>query len=188
MLRLLAALAACVLAAGCGLPEDDQPRVVTQEDAPLTLVPEVTTTTVMAEGAAEVELYFVATDGRLRAVDREVSERTPRTVLEVLIDGPTAVDPAGLTSSIPTDTELLGATRAETTLTVDLGPATAVIFSIGGAQQLTAFGQIVLTAVELPNVDSVRFLLEGAPFSVPTDEGTSAQPVTARDYASLQPP
>jgi spore germination protein GerM len=178
-------LALGVLAA-CGLPEDDSPRAISADDAPLTIGSEAPTTAAPG-GATDAELWFVSGD-RLVAVDREVSARTPDVVLPALLDGVTAEDPPGLSTAIPDDTVLNRAVVDGVTLTVDIGPAGGGILGISGPVQLRAFGQIVLTALELPGVEGVRFLVDGTAVDAPTEQGSQPGPLTADHYASLLPP
>ena len=173
--------------AACGLQEDESPRAISDADAPLTLGTQPATTVAPA-GAATVELWFTTGD-LLQPVVREVSDRSPEAVLQALLDGVTAEDPSGLSTAIPAETVLNDASVDGSTLTVDLGPAGGAIFNaIAGPGQLAAFGQIVLTALELPGVDGVRFQVDGQPVDAPTQEGSQPGPLTARHYASLLPP
>lgn len=186
--RLLAGLGALVVAAaaGCGLPDDDRPRVIAPDDAPRDLEPSTTTT---PEGGRDrVDLYFVdRQSGVLRAVRRQVEAATSSGVLAALLQGPG--DGAGdLTTSIPSDT-VVNSTRLDgNTLIVDLGPQDGGIVGIGAVEQLQAFAQIVFTATALPEVEDVRFTLEGSPLAATTTDGAvSDRPVDRTDYRSLAP-
>lgn len=186
-LRHAAALVVAFAAlAGCGLPEDQRPRVIAAEDAPLTLDQNAAVESEPGPGTSIVELWLVEGE-RLQPVDRVVQGRTPQAVIGALLQGVTDGDPPAVTTAIPADTRLLSATFDGTTLVIDLGPADAGIFAIGGAEQKAAFAQLVFTALELEGVTGVRFRVDGQPVTAPTDTGAVSGPLTAADFVSLDP-
>jgi spore germination protein GerM len=188
---LLLALVAVVVPLGaCGMPDDDRPRLVAAEDAPIDLTPSTApSSTSTPEGSEGVNVFYIDTDtGLLRQVRRPVEEVTPQTAIAALLSGVGEDDPDNLVSAIPADTQLVGARLEGTVLLVDLAPAQpGGILSVVGATQLQAFAQIVRTVTGLPGVSAVRFLVEGQPISAPTDAGASDEPVDRSDYASLAP-
>jgi spore germination protein GerM len=191
--RLVAALAALLLVAGgCGLPDDDEPRVIGPDEAPLDLAP--TTVTVEADSAGddEVAVFFIDRSSdppRLAPVRRTVPSITPRVAVEQVLVGVLPGDPPAYASSIPQGTVVLESTHENGILTLNLGPAEGGITSIQGQNLLEAFAQIVRTATGVSGVQGVRFRVEGQPISPPTDAGAAEadRPVDRDDYASLAP-
>lgn len=188
---LAAAVAVLVVPLGaCGMPDDDRPRLVAAEDAPIDLTPSTApASTSTPEGSEGVNVFFIDSEtGLLRQVRRAVEDVTPQTAIAALLTGVGEDDPGDLASAIPADTQLVRAQLEGTTLLVDLTPAPpGGILSVVGATQLQAFAQIVRTVTGLPGVSSVRFLVDGQPISAPTDAGASNEPVDRSDYASLAP-
>jgi spore germination protein GerM len=89
-------------------------------------------------------------------------ESTAEAVLTALFEGRTSAETeAGLRTSIPTGTTLLGARIvAQRTLEVDVSEQ---IFDAESEAQIEAVAQIVYTATALQNVDRVRLVVEGEP-------------------------
>lgn len=188
---LLVVVALLTLTGACGVPDDDEPRLIAGDDAPLDLAPSTAPVTAPEVGDDTVAVFFVNRDtGRLAAFARPVDELTPRAAIEQLLLGVTAEDPPELVSAIPPATELLDATVEGSTLTLHLGPAgEGGIQSVGGDQQVQAFAQIVFTATgQTPSgVRDVRFLVGGEPFDAATEAGPSSEPVGRDDYPLLDP-
>ncbi|MBA2283558.1 MAG: GerMN domain-containing protein [Acidimicrobiia bacterium] len=185
-------LAAAVLlvapGAGCGLPDDDRPRVISEDEAPLVLAsPEAASS---GAGRSNAQLYFVNELSRLTIVLRPVPVDDLEEAMEALLAGPTD-DERGraISTAIPVDTVLLDAEiDAETGIaTIDLGPAGGGVSAVGGEEQRTAFAQLVLSAAEVDGVQAVRFEVEGTAIDIPTDAEPTADPVTPADYAALDP-
>lgn len=192
MTRLAAALAAAalVLSAGCGIPDDDEPRVVAAGDAPVDLSPTTEAPEASSpEGGESANVFFIDRDtGLLRQVRRSVERLTPGDVIRSLLAGVREDDDEALTTAIPADTQLVDTSLEGTTLVVNLAPAQpGGILSVVGATQLQAFAQIVRTVTGLSGISSVLFRVEGQPISAPTDSGASDEPVDRGDYASLTP-
>jgi spore germination protein GerM len=198
MIRARAALPAVLLlvagAAACGIPADDGPRAISQEQAPDDLTGDDAVTddgqTLLAD------LYFARFDGsrdNLVAVEREVptggssSTPTPSTVLDVLLSGvqDDDEDASNIVSKIPADTALASPPQlAGGVLTVDLNSA---ISGVQGDGARLAYGQMVCTADALDEVTSVLFSVEGEPVQAPNGEGeTSSNPLTCDSYANLR--
>jgi hypothetical protein len=117
-----------------------------------------------------------------------VLDRTPQSVLNELVKGVTDSDPAGVTTAIPKDTQIVGLDFDGSTLVVTLNNA---FLTITGAEQAHAFAQLVYTVTDL-NVAGVRFRVldtSGAPQDVlpATDVGQKSGPLTRVDFLSLQP-
>lgn len=192
----LAALAAALVAGlvgACGIPADDEPREITQEELPGTTT---TTLEVGEEGQTRsVELWFTRFDGDrdvLTSVEQEVptggesGRPTPATVLDALLSGvPTDGDVApDVVTKIPADTAL--ASQPELLngiLTVDLDSG---ISSVQGNGARLAFGQMVCTVDALEGVEGVVFEIEGDPVNPLVGGGeTSSAPLTCDAYDNL---
>jgi spore germination protein GerM len=196
--RAGAALAFALLgtAAACGIPADDGPRAISEQQIPDEGSVDTGDT---SEGrTVRADLYFASDIGTLVTVRREVpsggsaTTPTPSTVLENLLAGTDPErdepvgDPGDIVSQIPPDTRL--ATRPELEggiLTVDLNGA---INGVQGEGARLAYGQMVCTADALDEVDGVRFTIDGEPVNAPTDTQNSSDPVTCDSYANLRTP
>ena len=189
----LAAVLVAGLVGACGIPADDEPREITQEELPGTAT---TALEVGEEGQTRsVELYFTHFNGDrdvLTTVEREVptggesGRPTPATVLDALLSGvPTdgEVD-ADVVTKIPADTAL--ASQPELLngiLTVDLDSG---IRSVQGDGARLAFGQMVCTVDALEGVEGVVFEIEGDPVNPLVGDGeTSSAPLTCDAYDNL---
>lgn len=187
MRATLAAVAAAVLLASCGIPQDDDPRTLPEGDVPFELLaPATTTTTTMPAPLARVQVFLVRGD-RLVAVGRGVTgPATVARVVDALLTGPTAAESRlGLRSAISNETKLLGVDASGEVVTVDLSNE---FTEVGGQEQLLALAQIVYTLTDLPSISGVRFRLAGQPVEVPRGDGTlTSGALTRSDYASLAP-
>ena len=181
------------LLAGCGLSAERKPSVIASKDLPADLLdPNASTSTTLGQSptTASVLVYFLVQDGtttRLAGVPREVKDAqpTPRPP-----DGapraPTTDEQArGLLTSIPADTVLLDSKLSNGELVINLSRS---LFDIQGQELRNAFAQLVWTSTEIPGVERVRFLVAGAEYRVPDENGIE-QPgaVTRANYLSLAP-
>jgi hypothetical protein len=188
MKRLLVAACCAFVLAGCGLPTDSAPRQVAADKVPPGLLGPSTTQAASDAGTSVATLFFV--DGTsLRSVERSTDTIDPQTILSLLVKGKAADDPSSIRTAIPPNTSVVSTSLDGSVLTVVLSPE---ILSVTGAEQKTAFAQIVYTATALPGVDSVRFRVvdqSGAEQEVhpPTDDGSKPEPVTRSDYGMLSP-
>lgn len=197
MTRTPAALAAVVLlatSAACGIPADDKPR-----DLPEEQVPEADSggADITADGQTLIaDLFFTHFDGdrdKLVPVEREVlavgssSTPTPATVLEALLAGVQSTDEGAgdIVTKIPADTALSGQPElVDGLLTVHLNPA---ISGVTGDGARLAYGQMVCTADALEGVERVVFTVDGERVNPPTGEGpTASRPLMCVDYDSLR--
>jgi germination protein M len=134
------------------------------------------------------EVWFLRGE-QLQAVSR-TSEKTAAvatTALRSLLAGPTSGEAAaGLSTSIPGDTKLLGITVGDGIATVDLS---SEYESGGGSLSMTArLAQVVFTLTQFPTVERVRFELDGQPVHVFSGEGIVLDhPVGREDYDLLLP-
>jgi spore germination protein GerM len=185
----VAVLVAVLAAGGCGLPNDDRPRVIGEQDAPLLLAP----TTQPAEPGegddATVDVFFILREtGQLTTLRRRVPIVTPQTAVDQLLLGLGPDDPSTLSSAIPAGTVQVGSTLDSGTLILDLGPAgEGGLSSVQGQAQLQAFAQLVFTATEVAGVRDVLFRVAGEPIDAATEAGAVGQPVTRADYRGLAP-
>lgn len=168
------------LLAGCGLPPDHNPQLLTSADEPrgARATPKPT-----ASGAARALVYLIH-DGVLVAVSRAVPPHpTPAAVLQALLAGPTLREQdAGLVSAATAGT-VTGQPQAGI-VTVDVPAPDAN--SSGRTDEVAGFGQIVLSLTSLPGITAVRFTREGQPLAVPRADGSlNPAPATRRDYADL---
>jgi spore germination protein GerM len=191
-----AALAVVALGVvGCGIPTDDSPRAISNENVPDDVADDTTEPT-PSQSTVSAPIYLVQSpdDPRLVDVQRRLpagsspaADPDPAAVLEALLTATAnpqeQVD--GITNLIPEDTRLASQPElARGTLVVDL---TNEIFDVEGENQRTAFGQIVCTANRLDGVHFVRFLVNGEPTEVQADSGATSGAVTcADDYERLQ--
>ena len=185
--------AAALGVAACGLPDDNRPRVLGDDDLPRDLS-ESAQAPANEAGGDRVDLFFLLEGERpaLQAVSRRVDQSTPENVINALLQGLIAQqDPAGLTTAIPRTTSLLGSRLEGPTLLLDLGPGSAEggITSIDGPLQVQAFAQIVWTATGLEAVDQVVFFVLGQPIGTLVGDGAvnPGDPVRRADYAFLAP-
>ena len=179
---LLAAVAAC------GLPSDKQPRQIADDKVPFGLLgPSTTSPANTVPGGPNVRLYFL--DGtQVHALNRSVTNKNPQSVLNELVKGLTDSDPAGITTAIPKDTQIVSVAADGATLVVTLNSA---ILNISGAEQKNAFGQLVYTVTDL-DFTGVRFRVTDASgaeqdVATPTDNGVKAGSVDRSDFLTLQP-
>jgi spore germination protein GerM len=172
-------LAFVLLLTACGIPLDSGPRPV-PVDLP---VPGG------FEEAIGVELepvtVFLVRDDQLVGVTRNV--RAPARlvdVIEALVAGATdAEERSGLRTSIPAGTALIDVRREGPIAVIDLS---ADFAAVGGAQEILAVAQFVITTTQIEGIESVSFELQGVRTDVPiTDGALSVEPVTAADYADL---
>lgn len=154
----------------------------TPETVPTTLPPTTTTTTIPTE---KVDLYFI-TGSRLSKIERELEIKSPETVLAALQAGPSSsAASAGLETLMPKADEF--------ELTVTVSPGAAVVnvpasFLDLGEPAKLAFGQIVLTLVEIGRIGGVTFEADGVAIQAIRGDGSSAppgQPVYFDDYQEL---
>lgn len=189
MRRVVLLVGALVVLAACGIPNDGSPRQIADEKVPFDLLgPNTTTPANTVPGGLTVRLYFL-NGTAVEAITRTVTNREPRSVLDELIRGVTETDPAGITTAIPKDTQIVDVATDGTTLVVTLNSA---ILNIAGAEQKNAFGQLVYTVTDL-DFSGVRFRVTDASGNqqdvpTPTDNGAKAGPVDRSDFLSLQKP
>ncbi|MEX2294265.1 MAG: GerMN domain-containing protein [Acidimicrobiales bacterium] len=195
--RLLALVvaAALLVAAGCGVAADGDPRRIEAADLPPDLLdpsPPSTTTIPGSTATASVTVYFILRQGdttRLAPVRREVAAASRAADRINAILAPTSADEQklGLITSIPTDTVLLDTTSvpADDELVVNLSGA---LFDVQGKELANAFAQLVWTVTEIDGVRQVRFKVDGETYRAPNADGIEQDgAVTRGDYNALAP-
>jgi len=135
-----------------------------------------------------VAIFLVTSSGHLVAVTREVpaAQESLAAVLDALVRGPSNTEAAaGLSSSVPAQTTVLGAVvGAGGVATVNLG---GTFGQLVGQAQIQAVAQLVFTATALPGVTSVAFELAGQAVDVPVASGAQVPTANRTQFAPLAP-
>jgi spore germination protein GerM len=197
--RLVGALlgATVLVAAGCGVPDDRAPRVISAAEAPIDLDPAGDQTP--SGGEAEVSLYFVR-EGSLVSVSRAAETETLGDALAALLAGPTEQEATvengvQLTTRIPLETELRDVSESGEIATIILGCAADAtqtpgcgVLGLEGQDQILLFGQLACTADAVPGISGVLFQQELEPLdALLPDAASTAEPVRCFDYRPLFP-
>jgi spore germination protein GerM len=176
---------ASMLMVGCGIGAEDSPRNIRPElldtvEAPAAAVP---------GSGQRVWMIAPQVQGRptqLKAVER-AAVSTPAELLELVLGSVTLQERSErISSAIPQGTELLSARLASNrVLIVDLSKD---LVDVSGELLVDAVAQIVFTAAEFEDVDSVRLLIEGEQREWLRGNGsTSADPLTIFDFPEHNP-
>jgi hypothetical protein len=193
MSRIGRALALAVAASlglpACGVPLDEEPRVI--EDGSVADPEGTAAQPAPAGGASSPKVFFLASTGsqgqeRLAGVSRDVAAQ-PKPVLTELFKGLTPEErDQRLKTSIPADTRLIDTNlEPDGTLAVDVSEE---FFDAKGEAQQAAVAQLVYTATTLRQVRQVRLLVDGQPRDWPRGDGVVvATPLTPFDYPDLNP-
>lgn len=116
------------------------------------------------------------------------TQRIGTAALAGLVAGPSAVErAAGVGTSIPAGTELLGLSIERGTATVNLSGA----FASGGGSlsMFSRLAQVTFTLTQFPTVQGVNLELDGRPIRVFSGEGIVLdRPMTRRSFRDLLPP
>ncbi|GAB1692859.1 GerMN domain-containing protein [Krasilnikovia sp. M28-CT-15] len=180
-MRILRLVPAVVLvAAGCGVPVDEQPRdlrgpgLAYGSSAP---APD-------RFGPAVERLYLVRDGGLVRVVRRVPAARTPQQMLQDLLAGPTSAEHQdGLGSALST-MKIDGMNLSQRRASIEIGRAAE---QGTRSDEILAYGQIVCTLTsQSAEVGTVSFTSGGKPLGVPRGDGSlSSDPLTIADYADL---
>lgn len=182
-----------LLAGGCAIQDDPEPRAIDRSEVPFSLLGTSTTTSTVATTPTAVEMttsiFLVDSDTELltEVVRTVAPPASVRAGLLELLRGPTEEELArGLNSAIARSTVLLGvAGPQDGVVTVDLSDD---LRSIGGQGQRLALAQVVFTATATPEVTGVLFTFEGQPSEVPNGQGESTtEPLDRSDFATFDP-
>lgn len=189
---LLAAVAAAVVAAGCGVPTDASPRALPSSELPPALaVPLVTTLPAPPVGHGHgvyVPVYFLfANNTELREVATPVRQRvTLQTTLQALEAGPSSDQYAdGYETAIPSDSDLevIGpAVRGILPLALD-----SAYYQLSEQFAIYELAQVVYTLSESAiGLKGIQFYRKGAKTGVFAGNGQYITgPVSRNNYASL---
>lgn len=188
--RLIVVAAALLLAGACSAPVDSGPKTLREASIPADLRAETsstTTTTVPTGESEEVTVYFIGNDDRLVPVKRRVSlPVTLEKVLEKLFTPPTTDEAVmGLRTAISPDTTVLGAPIADRIATIDVSKD----FAFGTVEdQITAYAQVVFTALNVGGVTGVLFAVNGQRQEVPQGDGSNqSAPLGRASYPEVTP-
>lgn len=182
------------LLAACGDTSDSSsttgapitvPDTVPDTTLPDTTLPDTTVapTTVAPTLPAEtvtVAAYFVR-DEHLVVVGRDVAAWEGVPVMEAVLAGPTIVEAdLGITTMIPDGTEVLGVEVQGSEATVNLS---SEFESGGGSLSMTLrVAQVVYALTQLPDVDTVRFQIDGEPRDMIGGEGIMVDPASRDEF------
>lgn len=192
------------IAVGCGIPLDDEPIVIANDELPQSLQTGSSTTTTLPDLLSEDVTIFLLDPGdgeaQLVPVVRQVpvvdgGTEIAQVILEQLLAGPTSEEQleANLTSAIVASDDapisVVSLERpADNQLVVVLSEAPA----IEGSDRTVAFAQLVFTLTELSTVDQVRFAIrdengndEDISVSTGSEEGDVRRAVDRTDFPSF---
>jgi hypothetical protein len=123
-----------------------------------------------------------------RKVNAATLGRAATAALRELIQGPTKAErEAGLSTSVPQETEVLGLALDETTkaATVDLSSAFA---PAGKTPDVTRVAQVVFTLTQFPTIERVAIAIAGRPLPLVDGDGKPlAGPAARTDYERQTP-
>ncbi|MGI5242563.1 GerMN domain-containing protein [Dactylosporangium sp. CA-139066] len=179
MRRLAPFAVVALLAAGCGVQTDPEPRPI---EPSVTIGSYEGPMAPVSPGTAIERLYLVQ-GNQLVAVDRRVDAvPSPERQLAELAAGPTPEErDRGLDSALVGTAFITG---------VQLHNGTAIVGLAGDSSirndEILAYGQIVCTLAARADVVAVRFTQEGRPMEVPRADGAlTSQMLTDTDYRNL---
>jgi spore germination protein GerM len=190
---------AMVALASCGIPKDSRPREISREALPPELIdPASTDTSLPADTATRnFTLYFVRSDDRdgeaLVSVRLKVpmppdDGQIPLAVAQALIDAsPESLGFDDLVNRLPGAAQVRSAVvDGNNVLDLDL----TNLGHVRSALERLAVAQLVFTLTELsvPQIDAVRFSVDGTEVSVPIEGGVASAgaPVDRTDEPSLE--
>jgi len=140
----------------CGIGNDREPRALPGSTS-------TSTTSTPESSGTEPSIVHVVQAEKLVPITRELTEYTPRKVMESLLVQPGPTEGRNLSSAIPAQTTLLGIEQEGDLLRVDLSEE---FESIVGKVRSQAIGQIVLSQTLVPGVDRLAFSIDGDPLRV----------------------
>lgn len=176
----VAALVMCMGLTGCGVPASDGAEPLPSDLAAIATPTPTPTQTLQTFPLTQVEITWVRNDKLVpttRSVQGEGREELLNSALATLVVGPDIQERArGLGTLLPLESRLTGA----------VGGVSASVSLNLGAQAPTdptlLGGQVALTALAIPHVHRVRFLVEGSVVRIPVPGGKELRWVTVRDY------
>lgn len=163
--RSALAVLVAVVATGCGIRPDDEPRTIAGAEP---VVGAQAGSESVAAGADRIYLVAPGDERKLRSVPREAAGSTEN-LIEILLDGPNEAElEAQWTSLIPAGTRLLSSSRQGSILFLDL---TSELLTLPATAQPQALAQIVYTAAEVDGIDAVQITINGEPQPLPRGNG-----------------
>jgi len=195
----IAILVVAALLAACGVREDEEPRVLSNDVVPAELSEPAPASTMTGDASALQRLYIIETRGGteeflvpyLAPMDRGPGgDDFHRRVIEELVTF-RPPENAPYTTAIPPTTGVIdvrlvaGPDGEQDVLEINLNSLEVS----GGARLKLAIAQMVFTATGIPGVRGVRFLINNTPVAVPLDVGESETGaiVTRADFPQLNP-
>jgi hypothetical protein len=179
-----AGVALCLLLGACGIPEDSEPRAIDELIEPTVVDPTATPPPAETQIA---RIFLLDANSRVALVEREVTARTIRTLLEELIRDPSEEETErSLTTAVPSGVEF------STNPSIDEGTALLDLNSGGleileGTELTQALSQIVWTLTNTANIDVVQILIEGESKTwIPPDSGEQTL-LRKAHFASFDP-
>ena len=168
---------AVAFASGCGVQPDASPRDLPEAEQALEIPAEPSGD--IASGADRIFLIEPGDERLLRSVQREAT--SARDLMDTLLRGPNDGEiEAQYNTAIPSTTKLNGALVQGQTLVVDLS---SDIIDLDTQSLTRAVAQIVYTATELDNIESVQIKIDGDIFPAPTPAGdTTTAPLQIYDF------
>jgi hypothetical protein len=167
------------MAAGCAIPTQSAPSTVAPSKVPFDLLdphPPTTTTTTQPKPSSfvSVQVFYLNPTNALTPVQRLVAPPAPlMAVLDALLQGPSSIDPAGISTAIPSNVKVLSVSTQGGIVTVNMN---AAFDAITGNSIEEAVAQIVATiTVDVGNSPGVLFEIDGQRTSVPIANGSQSQ-------------
>jgi germination protein M len=188
----LAALGLVGTAGACGSSSHSTQTSPTTASPTTAIVPgttiPLTTSPSQPASTIDVRVYFLHGE-KIDVAHRTVAATTltATAAMTELLAGPSPADQAaGLTTTVPTGTRLLGINVANGVATVDLS---GIFESGGGSLSMTArLAQVTFTLTQFPAINAVTFQLDGKPVTVFGGEGIILDhPATRAGFESLTP-
>lgn len=173
-------------------PSTPAPTTSVNPGGPTTTVGSTTTVptsaTTVPTTSRKVTVYFINSDLSAVPVTRTVTTSSvARAVVEAIIAGPTQSESAaGLVTSMPPGSLLLGLTISDGVAVVDLSREAE---AGGGSSAITTrLAQLVYSLTEFDSVDSVQILIDGQHRETFSGEGYLIDdPLTAGEFSSAVP-
>lgn len=176
----LAAVVAAAVAAGCGLPTDDEAQAIDPSDLPESLRPGFTATTTTAAPAPSTEsrTVYLLTQPQdtertvVVAVERQVDRNaTLGEVLDSLFGESTSAEEQAAGYFNPLELyEMVQATVSQNVATIDIVPQSPEDVPLQADTLELVAAQIVFTVTAWEEVEGVRILLDGEEVSIPTSD------------------
>lgn len=172
-------VAATTLMVACGIQPEASPRDIPEDEQQLS----IRGGPGGAEAAGGEHIYLVGPgeDRLLRAVER--AGTSPRELIEILVRGPNDVELANqFSTNIPPATEVRSARKQGQFLTIDLSDH---ITELTPQSLIQAIAQIVYTATEIEDVETIRIEIDDETRVWPTATGDPKSDLRVYDYPNL---